>query len=1158
MSIAIAAFLLSVVNPSLASAQVLYGSLVGTITDQSGALVMKANVTATNTSTGLTVQATSDQSGYYSLPNLMEGSYDLSIAAAGFKTVTQRGVAVRINNVLRIDVRLELGGVAESITVAASTAALQTSKADVNTNIESRAIASLPLSGYRNYQTLMNLVPGATPVQFQNAVIDTPQRDLSTNINGQERGANNTRVDGAANILVTMPHHMVYVPPVESIEEVNISTNNFDADQGMTGGAAVTVSTKSGTNSFHGSAFGFNANNVTRAMLWDENRTGTTKKPNGNRNIVGGSLGGPIKRSKLFFFTDWEGTFERVGRSSLFSVPTDDFRSGDFSRKLGSQILDAQGQQILVPTTEGGLTALREGMVFDPYSGNLDGTGRSVFSSNGRLNVIPTSRFNAPMQKLLALVPHANQAGDLSNYFNQGTQRLNRNNLDAKINWNRNAKNQIWGKYSVMNALVHGDFGLGGAGGGCLCDGGVGDGHTLTQLAAIGQTYTVSPTFLIDGTVGWTRFGQNVQSPDLGTNFGLDVLGIPGTNGPDPKESGMPAFYISDYSGLGNTEGWNPLFRNDQSITLNTNASWMKGKHDIRFGFEYLHHLMNHWQPELGEGPRGAFYFGSGMTALNPAALEQTVGFKNGTPSFEETWNGMGAFLVGASNETGKSSQYIKMNSMENVYALYIRDRWRVSQKLTLNLGLRWELYPTRTRSAGMGIESYDPTTNEVLVGGYGGIPRDAGVGFSKTLFAPRIGFAYQLGNDTVIRSGYGITYHSHPWGAQALRGWYPLTLVSVFDGVNGYQPVTTDPNYVKAGVPNQPLGSNVGIIPICCPDISKGRIPLPSSDEMGYPIANQEMKRGYIQSWNFIVEHKLPGEFLTSLGYVGSASVNGFAFLDINASQIPGSGNDGRLLYQRFGRTATTREWNGRTHSIYHSMQATVNRRLTSGLLIKAAYTYSHAIDQASYGDWTGFSWNAASVFDRNRANSNFNIPHTFQLGYVYELPFGATRRWAKSGVPAAILGGWQFNGLLAAYQGRQFTVTASGSSLNMPGNLQTADLVKPSVAKLGLAGDDGTWFDTSAFARPTGARFGTVGRNTMRGPGVINTDLSLYRTFKITEQINVQFRGESFNLSNTPHFANPTASANSSNFGRILATQSADAMGRSREFRFGLRVGF
>ena len=1144
-------------NPS-ASAQVFYGSVVGTITDQSNATVPKAVVTVSDSTTGLSRQTTSDDIGYFAVPNLPDGRYDVAVTAPGFKPVTHTGVAVRINNVTRNDFRLEVGSITESITVDASVAALQTAKADVNTDLGSQAVTNLPLSGYRNYQTLVNLVPGATPVRFQNAVIDTPQRDLSTNINGQERGANNTRVDGAANILVTMPHHMVYVPPVESIEEVNISTNNFDADQGITGGAAVTVSTKSGTNSFHGSVFAFNANKATRAKLWDENRAGQTQKPKGNRNIFGGSLGGPIKKDKLFFFTDWEGTFERLGRSELYSLPRDDFRSGDFSRVLGSNILDAQGRTIMVPTTEGNLTALREGMVFDPYSGNLDGTGRSVFASGGRINVIPTSRFNAPMLKLLDLVPHPNQAGDLDNYFNQGTQRLNRNNFDAKINWNRNEKNQIWGKYSVMNALVHGDFGLGEAGGECLCDGGVGEGHTLTQLAAIGQTYSVSSNLVFDGTLGWTRFGQNVQSPDLGTNFGLDVLGIPGTNGPDPKESGMPAFYISDYSTLGNTEGWNPLFRNDQSITLNTNASWLKAKHEIRFGFEYLHHLMNHWQPELGEGPRGAFSFSSGLTALNPEALEGSVGFQDGTPSFEETWNGMAAFLLGATSNTGKSSQYIKMNSMENVYALYIRDRWRATQKLTLSLGLRWELYPNRTRSAGMGIESYDPTTNEVLVGGRGDIPRDAGVDYSKKLFAPRLGFAYQLGANTVIRSGYGITYHSHPWGAQALRGWYPLTLVAVFDGVNGYQPVTTDPTYVAEGIPNKPLGPDVGIVPICCPDLSSGRLPLPAADEMGYPIANQEMKRGYIQSWNFIVEHKLPGEFVTSLGYVGTASVNGFAFLDINASQTPGSGNDGRPLFQRFGRTATTREWNGRTHSTYHSLQATVNRRFTGGLMIKGAYTYSHAIDQASYSDWTEFNWNASSVFDRNRASSDFNIPHMFQLGYVYELPFGEGKKWATGGAAAMIFGGWQLNGIFAAYQGRQFTVTASDSSLNMPGNLQTADLVKSSVEKLGKVGDDGTWFDTTAFARPTGARFGTVGRNTMRGPGVINADLGLFRTFKLKEGIDLQLRAESFNLSNTPHFSNPSGNANSGNFGKILSTQSADAMGRSREFRFGLRLGF
>ncbi len=1141
-----------------ASAQVLYGSIVGTVTDQTKSVVPQTVVKVTNTSTGLVRETSTDSAGYYSIPNLPQGTYDIAVSASGFKPLTQKNLDVLINNVTHVDVSLEVGALAESVSVEASAALLQTTKSDVNTSLESRALENLPLSNYRNYQSLINLVPGATPARFQNAVIDTPQRSLSTNINGQERGANNTRVDGSANTLVTMPHHTVYVPPVESIEEVNISTNSFDAEQGMTGGAAVTVITRSGTNQFHGSAFGMHANNAVRAFLWDENRAGVTTKPKGIRNIDGGSIGGPIVKRKLFFFTDWEGTFERVGRSVLFSVPTPDLRSGDFSKKLGSQILDSKGNSILVPTTEGGSVPLREGMVFDPFTGNLDGTARSVFSSGGRLNVIPTSRLNGPMMKLLALVPSANQSGDLNNYFNIGTQRLNRNNLDAKVNWNRSERHQVWVKYSVMDALVHGDFGLGAAGGGCLCDGGVGDGHTLVQIAGIGQTYTISPTFLIDGTLGWTRFGQNVKPPDLGTNFGKDTLGIPGTNGPDPRESGMPAFNMSDYSSLGNTEGWNPLFRNDQSITFNTNANWMKGTHELRFGFDFVHHLMNHWQPELGDGPRGAFYFDPGVTALNPAALQSAVGFQGGTPSFENGWNGFAGFLLGTPTATAKSSQFIKMDSMENQYALYIRDRWRATSRLTLNLGLRWELYPNRTRSAGLGIESYDPTTNEVLIGGRGGIPTDNGVGYSKKLFAPRLGFAYQVASSTVIRSGYGITYHSHPWGAQALRGWYPLTIASTFNGINGYQPVTTGPSYVAAGVPNKPLGPDVGIVPICCPDINKGRIPLPPSTEMGYPVANRELHRGYIQSWNFIIEHKLPGELVTSVGYVGTASVNGFAFLDVNASQIPGSGDAGRPLFAKFGRTATTREWDGRTHSTYHSLQATINRRVAGGLFLKGAYTYSHAIDMATYGDWTAFNWNAPSVFARNRATASHDIPHMFQLAYLYEFPFGSGKKWATSGVRRAVLGGWQVNGIFAAYQGRPFTLTASGAALNMPGNLQTPDQIKGTVDTLGLAGDDGTWFDTSAFARPTGVRFGNVGRNTMRGPGVVNTDMSIFRTFKLMEKLNLQFRGEAFNLSNTPHFANPNGNRNSSNFGKILATQSSDALGRSREFRFGLRLGF
>src|SRR4029453_10981138 len=342
------------------------------------------------------------------------------------------------------------------------------------------------------------------------------------------------------------------------------------------------------------------------------------------------------------------------------------------------------------------------------------------------------------------------------------------------------------------------------------------------------------------------------------------------------------------------------------------------------------------------------------------------------------------------------------------------------------------------------------------------------------------------------------------------------------------------------------PLGPTVGIPSICCPDISTGRVPLPGVAETGYPRANEELRRGYIQSWNLVAERKFPGQIVATLGYVGSASVRGFAFLDINASQIPGSGDEGRPLFAQFGRTSATREWAGRTHTNYHSLQATLNRRFSQGLLIKSAYTFSKAIDEANYSDWTEFSWNALDYMYRNRALAAFDTPHNFQLAAVYELPVGPGKKWGQTGATAAIFGGWQLNGVFAAYSGRPFTLTALGTALNMPGNQQTPDQVKENVEIFGKVGGDGTYFDTTAFQRVTQVRFGNVGRNTMRGPGLANLDLSLFRTFKLTPQTNLQFRAEAFNATNTPHFGNPNGTVDSSNFGKVLATQTAYATGQ------------
>src|SRR5256884_1567525 len=305
-----------------ADAQVLYGSVTGTVTDQSGAGVPKAHVVVTNHGTGVVREADADDTGHYTITDVPPGAYDLKVTASGFRPLTQTNLAVAANTVSNGDAKLQVGAVSEQVTVEASAVTLQTEKTDLHTELTEKAILDMPLNQYRNYQTLINLVPGATPGVFQNAIADTPERALSTNINGTNRNNNNTRVDGAADVFVWLPHHTVYVPPAETIQEVNVSTNNFDPEQGMTGGAAVTVITKSGSNQFHGVLFEYHEDQALRARQFFETEANEPRKGKSILNDLGGTFGGPIKKDKLFFFGSWDGTFERDNRSTgLVTVP---------------------------------------------------------------------------------------------------------------------------------------------------------------------------------------------------------------------------------------------------------------------------------------------------------------------------------------------------------------------------------------------------------------------------------------------------------------------------------------------------------------------------------------------------------------------------------------------------------------------------------------------------------------------------------------------------------------------------------------------------------------------------------------------------------------------------------------------------------------------
>ncbi len=1078
-----------------AAAQVLYGSVVGTVTDPSGAIIPNAKVAITSKENGQSRDDAADESGRYSFVNVLPGVYTLKVQATGFRTFAATDVAVSPNTVQRIEVKLEVGQLSDQVTVEADAVSLQTEKADTHGVLDSKTITNMPLGGYRNYQSLINLVPGAMPAVLQNSITDTPGRALRTNINGGNANTNVTRIDGAASVNVWLPHHVGYVTPEENIEVVNITTGSADAEQGMAGSSAITLVTKSGTNAIHGSAFEFHDDQHLRSRAFFQ--SSSTQKPLSIFNDFGGTVGGPIIKNKLFYFLSFDGTRQRQASPLFYTVPTAAFKSGDFSALLPSNI------------------------IYNPFTGNADGSGREAFAGNK----IPSSLINPIAAKLQSYYPDPNNGtGFSNNLFAAGGPILNRNNFDGKLNYTMSDKQTIFAKYGRMWATSGGKAVFGIAGGPGLGGADPGLGDTTVQVATLGTTRTISANLLFDSVLGYNRMDQAVIPNDYGTNYGQQ-FGIPNTNGPDPRQSGFPNISISGFSGFG-VPNWMPVTRIEESFTHSDNLTWTKGAHELRMGFDLVRHHLNHWQPEIGNfGPRGGLGFNGQETALKGGASTNL-------------YNAYAAFLLGLSDDAEKSLQNILATGREWQFGWYVRDRWQVTKNLTVNIGLRYELYPLMTR-AGKGLERYDPSTNLVYLGGRGSVPDNAGISISHKLFAPRIGLAYRMGDKTVIRAGYGLNYDPIPF-SRPLRGWYPI-VINAANTASGFGWATT----LSQGVPN-PVG----------PDISTGIVPLPANVDERSP--NSFIHRGYVQSYNFTIERKMPLDLVTSLAYVGSHSVHLLADYDINAGS-PGSGNAGRPQAAKFGRTINTNMWDGYLSSNYNSLQFAVNRSFSKGLMIKGAYTYSKAIDYTDEDGWASVGWNWAPVFQRNRATAGFDRTQVLQLGWLYELPFGKGKTMLQNGIGAAIAGGWQVNGIMSAYTGAPITVSAPGTSLNAPNNSQTADQVKTSVTKLGNIGPGQTYYDTTAFAPVNDVRFGTSGRNVLRQSGIFNTDLSVFRVFKLTERFQMQFRTEAFNLANSSHFISPTGgnafsslSVNSPSFFQITSASG------ERQVRFGLRLQF
>jgi len=1085
-------------------AQVLYGSLIGTVTDQSDAVVPNTTISIVDTLTGQTHQEITDAGGRYSVVNLIPGTYSVKASAKGFKTVEQSSFAITPNTVNRLDFHLEIGEATQTVTVSAEALALQTDKADTHTELTSEGIVNMPLGGFRNYQALIDLVPGATPSTFQNSVTDTPGRALRTNINGANAQTNITQIDGAVSINVWLPHHVGYVVPAEDVDVVNVTTSAADADQGLAGASAITLVTKSGTNEIHGSAFEFNNNQHYNARnFFAEN------KPVAIYNNYGATIGGPIMKNKLFYFISFDGTNQKIASNGLYTVPTDDQKAGNFSAYQGANF----------------------STIYNPFTGNADGTGRQPFANN----IIPASLITSQAKAVQAYFPEANQPGIANNYYAAGGPILNRYQTDAKLNWNRTERHSIFVKYGEMKATAGGQ-GIFGVGGGPAPGADPGLGNTTTYVATIGHTYTFTPNLVLTGNLGLNRLDQIVTANDYGKNFGT-ILGIPGLNGSDIRDSGFPNISIGGLIPQTGVPNWMPLFRNDETFTHSDSLTWTKGAHEFRFGFDLVRHHLNHWQPELSNGgPRGYLDF-------NGQATTQNTGGGNSTVS--DQFNAYAQFLLGLSDDVQKGVQYILMTGREWQFGWYGQDRWQVTKNLTVTLGLRYEFYPLMTRSNGKGIEQYIPATNEVMMGGRGSVPVNAGISVSHKLFAPRFGVAYRLGEKTVIRGGYGMNFDPLPF-SRPLRGFYPLTINAETKSPNSFSYAETLAN---------------GIPPVPLPDISTGIVPLPGNASERSPWGY--IHRGYTQSWNVTVERKLPENIIASIGYVASHTVHELADRDINTG-YPGSTLANLPYNLAYGRTQPSDMWDGYLSSEYNSMQIAFSRSFASGLMFKGAYTWSHAIDYTDDNGWTGVNWNYAPDFQRNRQTAGFDTPHNFQIGWVYELPFGKNKKYMSTGAAAMILGDWQLSGREAMYVGTPFTVYAPDTSLNDGGtNTQTANQVLPKVQFIGHVGPGTTYYNPAAFAPVTTVGFGSSGPNILREPGMWNTDMSIMRLFPIRERMTLQFRAEFNNLPNTSHF---NASSTGNGFGNggggvdngvtdstFMNVSSASG---ERNIRFGLRL--
>lgn len=1101
-----------------ANAQQVFGSIFGTVTDSTGAAVADASITVTDVNKGTTFKVSTDTSGNYNKGQLIPDMYTVTIEAKGFDKVMSNPMEVHVDQAARFDAKLTVGNVATQVEVTATAPLLQSDRSDVAQTFSSTEINDLPNIG-RNLQSMELLDPGTAKIGWQHASDENPQGSIQMIVNGQLFDSMGYELDGTTNqdpILGII----VINPTFDSISEVKQANQNFDAEFAYVGGGIASYSTKSGTNATHGDAFEYLQLNTPGFTTFAANPFAGIPAAPYRQNQFGGSVGGHIKKDKLFYFADLQLNRQSQGAGVVTSVPSALNRTGNFSDWLAYNSNYA---------------------IYDPNSGNPQtGVGRTPFPNN----TIPAAQISSQAKNIMAFWPLPNfqqiaGAPFVNNYTINGAVAIHGNQWDTREDYYLNEKDTIFGRYSYagFTEVAPGAFGL--EAGGPQFGNYAGNSQALNQSLAVGWTRSISPTTINEFRFGFMRYHVFDVPNGYGTTPAQDA-GIPGLNLDKTYTSGMPYFNIpspNDAYQLGYALGVNqcncPLTQTERQYQFVDNFSKLVGKHSFKFGAD-LRYAQNLRVPSDSHRA-GELTFNGGVTGNVPSVGQNEVG-----------GIGLATFLLG---DVTNFNRYVSTstNAQESQKRLfwYGQDSWRATAKLTLNLGLRWEMtFPENVNGPGNGA-TLNLANGLMYVFGVGGVSSHGIQTMNWSHFAPRVGIAYQMTPRTVVRAGYGWSYDLGVFGSNFGHNVTqnpPVLSNQSVQPPNGFTDVFT-----LAQGPATLAPVSVG---------TNGTFPLPADVNPKFRPATVTLPTVY--QYNAAVQHQLTNKIAITGAYVGNSNRHGFLGTSntINPNEaifVPGVSNTNldRPFYSKFGWTNDLSYYCDCSNERYNSFQGSVVVKAWSGWTLQGSYTY-----QRQWGGGWGYDSNYYFLYDRAAGDGYSNLLPRSQitLSQIYEIPFGHGKKYGStiSKPVDYLLGGWTITGISTIYSGFGFSPTLENYG-SQGGQPNQGPNNRPNIGSgdpySGAQHNRNQWFTGgigSAFLIPSANAFGNYPINTLFGPGFYQQDLTLAKSFRITERFSFLLRTDAANAFNHTNLGSPNGDVQSPSAGQITGLAAGGSMRR------------